>query len=112
MPTINLPKRKYGFMTVNNKRFHRWYNHSRWRSLRDAKVRENPLCELCLLKDPQVIRPTMEVHHIIPIDVNNPDELLIYDWDNLQSLCFECHHSIHTKDRQIKNEQRKKAGHN
>jgi len=65
--------------------------------LRSAKFRENPLCENCLAKNPSVVRQTQEVHHIMPIDINNPDEALIFDYDNLKSLCNECHSIIHGK---------------
>jgi len=101
MPTINLNnKRKYQPMTNNNKALHVWYNCARWRRLRKAKLRVNPLCELCLAKN--IVRATEEVHHIKPIDINNPDEEMIYDWGNLESLCKECHHIVHTTDRRIK----------
>lgn len=95
MATINLGERKKRDVTFNKKAFQRWYNTTRWIKLRAAKFRNDPLCELCLLKDPPVIRQADEVHHKIPIDIRHPDEELIYDYDNLMSLCIECHSKVH-----------------
>jgi 5-methylcytosine-specific restriction protein A len=109
MPTITLMKKRSYSQTINKQQLHKWYNRSKWRKRRDAKVNEDPLCELCLLKDPPVTRPVAEVHHIIPIDIYNPDEALIYDWDNLQSLCAECHHAVHDRIRQQAHDERMKG---
>jgi len=38
-----------------------------------------------------VVRQTDEVHHKIPIDIMNPDPELIYCYDILESLCYDCH---------------------
>ena len=102
MPPITLYKRKKPVLTYNNKALHVWYNCRRWIKLRDAKRRENPLCELCLQKNPQVIRQTKDVHHKNFIDIENPNEGQIYDLDNLQSLCKECHDHIHKTDQRLK----------
>lgn len=68
----------------------------KWVKLRAKKVSENPLCEVCLLSD--ITTPTQEVHHIKPIETA-PDkktmELLCFDYNNLQSLCRNCHKTIH-----------------
>lgn len=97
MPTISLGKPKQKRPSYNRAALQIWYNCKMWRDLRANKFANNPLCEVCLLKDPPVVRPTEEVHHIIPIDIQNPDEFMIYDYSNLLSLCAECHHAIHDK---------------
>ena len=96
MPTINLPKHKVREKTFNKTALQSFYQDRRWKRLRRLKFKNNPLCEKCLSKTPPVVRQTEEVHHIIPIDINHPDENLIYDYDNLQSLCNWCHVLIHS----------------
>jgi 5-methylcytosine-specific restriction endonuclease McrA len=61
-------------------------NNRRWRKLSLAYRRAHPLCELCLASNE--LKPSEEVDHIISRD-KAPDR--IYDWDNLQALCKQCH---------------------
>lgn len=72
------------------------YNSKEWRELRIRKLRANPLCERCLEGDK--IKSATCVHHIHPIEDSTSVEdmrRLAFDWNNLQSLCRECHHDIH-----------------
>ncbi len=92
MPTINLGKQKQRERTVNKELYQDIYQDPRWRKLRAAKLAENPLCEICEKKGKTVL--TQEVHHIRPFQTGTtPEEIeiLAFDWDNLQSLCVECH---------------------
>ena len=66
----------------------RGYN-ARWNKLRKAKRQANPLCERCQAKG--ITRIAELVHHITPLDKGG--ELLA--WDNLMSLCRNCHDEIH-----------------
>jgi 5-methylcytosine-specific restriction protein A len=93
MPTIFLGRKKQGEVTFNKSALQKFYNTPRWKRLRALKFRENPLCEKCLAKG--LVRQTEEVHHIIPTNIQHPDEDLIYDYDNLISLCKECHTEAH-----------------
>lgn len=72
---------------------------SKWKKIRDTKIKLNPLCECCGEKLAE------EVHHILPLEdyLNDPEtmEQLAYDINNLQSLCRECHYKIH---RELKRE--------
>jgi 5-methylcytosine-specific restriction endonuclease McrA len=63
----------------------RIYESSRWRKLRRLKLKESPLCALC---PPDFKKPATDVDHILPVK-ERPD--LAWEWDNLQSLCHECH---------------------
>jgi predicted HNH restriction endonuclease len=57
---------------------------------------ENPVCEKCEAKG--MTRQTEEVHHKIPWETGGTEEVqwrLFTDWDNLESLCGECHNAIH-----------------
>lgn len=79
------------------------YNTTIWRNLRLQYLSENPLCERCL-KLGKIVS-AVEVHHIIPIDMgNNINEkrTLGFDYDNLESLCTDCH----TKHHKNKNKNR------
>ena len=93
-PTINLGKKKKRDRTLNKSSLHKWYNTTRWIRLRDAKRRDKPLCEDCALEGR--VTPVEEVHHIRPINIDNPDPDMIYDFDNLVSLCVE-HHKLRHK---------------
>ena len=98
MPTINLGinrnnRRDY---TKTKSMFQKVYQSMKWRRLRATKLRNNPLCEDCLLENR--VTPTQEIHHIIPFYVDNEINLkLAYDYDNLVSLCIECHDKRHQK---------------
>jgi 5-methylcytosine-specific restriction enzyme A len=94
-PTIKLLKRKKRDVTHNSKAFSIWYNTARWKKLRAFKVLNNPVCELCEAKG--ITKQTEEVHHIVFIDIDNPDPDMIYNYDNLQSLCKNCHCAIHNE---------------
>lgn len=95
MPTINLGRKKPRERTYNKGAYQDVYNTPRWKGLRAEKVRNNPLCEECLRKG--IVKQTEEVHHIIPIDIDNLDEDLAYGYDNLISLCIPCHKEAHRK---------------
>lgn len=95
MPTIYKPKKN---RPVEGKRKERMviYNSARWRALRDAKLRDNPLCELC--EKGGIVKPADDVHHIQSfMSTDDPDarRVLAFDYDNLMSLCDECHSKIH-----------------
>jgi len=72
------------------------YNSGRWTRLRNLKILNNPLCEECLLKDK--IEPAVQVHHIVPFMTGiNVAQIkwLGFDYNNLQSLCENCHQKKH-----------------
>ncbi len=60
-----------------------FYNSAAWKRLRKAKLAASPVCETCL---PRVTAAT-EVDHVKAINLGGAP----LDWDNLQSLCHECH---------------------
>lgn len=74
------------------------YNCKRWDRVRKAKVRDCPLCEECLKIGKTT--PTALVHHIKPWQLGQSEEerdYLQFDYDNLLSVCHECHNEIHHK---------------
>ncbi len=74
----------------------RIYNSTRWQRLRDLKFRNDPLCERCA--EAGIVRPAEDIHHIVSfMSTDDPEKrrFLAYDYDNLQSLCKQCHQRIH-----------------
>lgn len=100
MPTINKQPRKKPDYTKrgDNILAAKIYNTPQWKNLRKIKLMSNPVCEMCL--EQGKVSPTEEIHHITPI-LTGKDELemmdLAFNYDNLISLCKECHHSLHNK---------------
>ena len=105
MPTIYRPPRKTSTDSYSAKRKaerQAVYNSSTWKTLRDEKLRQKPLCECCLKKG--IIKVALDVHHKVSfMSTNDPVERyrLAYDLDNLQSLCRECHNAIHNPKKNI-----------
>ena len=97
MPTIYKPKK------VEKKRTDRYnsyrrkiYQSQRWRMLRLAKLSDSPLCEMCMKKG--IVKPAVDIHHIrsfMSVDDDVRRKALAYDYENLMSLCKECHQFIH-----------------
>ena len=72
---------------------HKIYSTSRWQKLRAYKRKRNPLCEECLKHGR--ITPAVLVDHIIPIEEGGA----VFEIENLQSLCSECHNKKHAEGR-------------
>lgn len=94
MPIIFKPKRNYNKDSRRKER-QAIYQTKEWIELREAKLMQNPLCEICL--EQGKITFATDVHH--------KDSFMNYDgyfrvakafaFDNLQSLCRECHNNVH-----------------
>lgn len=104
-------KRKEPVRKINQQDRQKIYQSKRWKELRLAKLREQPLCEICLLIDK--ITPSCDIHHID--SYMNYEGLKrinkAYDFNNLLSVCKEHHSYLHKKGtthsidlEQIKNE--------
>lgn len=75
------------------KLYYKLIRSNRWQLLRREKLRKNLYCEVCGA-------PAVEVHHITPVEsVANVRqmELLMFDIQNLQSLCHRCHVKAHVQ---------------
>ena len=66
-----------------------FYNTMAWQRKRDAYRTREPLCERCIQHGRT--RVADMVHHIIPISEGGSKT----DWNNLMSICFECHGEEH-----------------
>lgn len=64
----------------------------KWLKVRkQAIVRDKGICVLCFLRHNRIFSKALEVHHIVKrID----DPSLMYDLDNLVTVCRECHEEL------------------
>lgn len=72
------------------------YNKARWKKLRESYFADHPLCENCL-KQGKIV-PATDVHHIRPFLTGHTFQEqmeLAFDYNNLMSLCKECHIQKH-----------------
>ena len=75
----------------------RIYNSREWQSLRLRKLTANPICERCW-NEHHLVESAQVVHHVVPIETATDYQTmraLAFQYDNLQSLCFQCHSDIH-----------------
>jgi 5-methylcytosine-specific restriction endonuclease McrA len=64
----------------------------KWIKVREQIIiRDNGVCVLCLLKYNRIFSKGLEVHHIVK-RVDNPS--LMYSFDNLVTVCRECHEEL------------------
>lgn len=76
--------------------YRRLIGSARWRALRAEKIARSPLCEDCLLEDRATY--ASEVHHVRPVETADSIrgmEALMFDPNNLRSLCAKCHQKTH-----------------
>ena len=93
MPRINLQKAKPREKNKGKRDYQKVYQKRRWTRLRLEKLRETPLCERC--NDMGLVTIADQVHHRVKFDVSSPVETGAYDYDNLESLCGDCHVDEH-----------------
>lgn len=58
------------------------YRSPKWSSVRSEHLSKDPQCNVCNKKR------DLEVHHIVPVHIDNDKEL---DPSNLITLCSKCH---------------------
>jgi len=98
MPTINKLPRAPRKTENSEKRQERkkWYGNQKWRKLRIQKLQDQPLCEAC--EKNNKVTAAVDIHHMQSFMSTEDEELkyqLFYAYDNLMSLCKECHQKIH-----------------
>ena len=82
------------------------YNSKEWKQLREAKLRAQPLCEMCQEEGRKrgikrgYVRSATCVHHIVPIETaTTKDEMwklaIGCGLSGLMSLCRPCHNKLH-----------------
>ena len=102
MPRINKIERKKKSQaprkeTDMRKLRQKAYQDAKWRKERDTFLKEHPLCDDCLAKGK--VTPATSIHHLkSPFKNGEINWNLLYDWDNLVSLCHECHGERHAEE--------------
>lgn len=94
---------------IRKKERQKIYQDKRWKTLRSIKIQDQPLCEMCL-KEGKIV-PAHDVHHIKSFCARNITEeekiRRAFDYDNLMSLCVDCHLKIHNPQGTIMDKIRK-----
>ena len=83
---------------AKDKDYIRMIHTNKWLRLRRAKLTSNPICERCQAEGR--ITPSREVHHVTPVEdglTARDKQTLMYDSNNLQALCHDCHVKTHTE---------------
>lgn len=101
MPYINKPPKKAKSTQHNQTDMRKLrqdaYNQTAWRKLRETYLKRNPLCEECIQKGK--VTPASSVHHKkSPFSKGEVNQSLFLDYNNLESICHECHAEIHNKE--------------
>lgn len=99
MPTINLGQKKkknWNNNTKHRKERMKIYQSSQWAKLRMSKLMNDPLCEIHL--EAGEVKEAIDVHHkdsFMRYEGLERTEKA-YDYDNLLSVCKECHGKLHS----------------
>lgn len=94
MPTLK-KARKEPTRQVNKENRQQIYQSAKWKKLRQAKLMAQPLCEKCL--DKGLVTPAIDVHHKDSFTnyTGNMRLYKAYSFDNLLSVCKQCHSELH-----------------
>lgn len=66
------------------------YNGARWKNTKNSYLASvNYICERC----GAAAKVVHHKHYINPNNVTNPN--ILYNWDNLEALCQDCHNKEH-----------------
>ena len=77
-----------------NPHYIKMINSNKWKLLRAKKLQSNPVCEVCEANNRSTL--ATEVHHTVPVESVSHElgmRQLMFDYNNLQSLCHSCRHS-------------------
>lgn len=107
MPRINKPQRKpkttYHGNTDMRELRKRAYATTRWKNLRTIYLKQHPVCEECLMEgkvNAGSLEDPLQVHHKkSPFRGGVIDYDLLYDVNNLETVCSQCHARIHNEER-------------
>ena len=102
MPTLNrqtIKRYERDKQQLNTRQ--EYYTLPIWKSLRNWKITNYPLCEVCLEHGRS--EAATDVHHKIPYQPGCDDDeryRLFTDANNLMSVCNRCHQALHKKAKQ------------
>lgn len=73
-----------------------FYNGPAWQACRKIYLELHPFCEDCLMRGE--LKPAEHVHHIIWLTADNyTDPEIALNFDNLRSVCIDCHNREHAR---------------
>ena len=81
-----------------NPHYIKMINSNKWKLLRAKKLQSNPVCEMCEANNRSTL--ATEVHHTVPVESVSHElgmRQLMFDYNNLQSLCHSCHSDTHRR---------------
>ena len=91
-----LPKKKH---QSDRKWKNPWYNTHRWRELRSLFLNENPLCVECEKEGLAILGNVVDHKQRVASGKTDAEkQRLMWDWDNLQTMCDTCHNSKSGKE--------------
>lgn len=79
-----------------HRKWQKFYSNKLWKQLREQKLNDQPICEICLMSG--IITPATETHHTVAFSRGETEEeqwKLFLDYNNLMSICTQCHRQIH-----------------
>lgn len=86
-----------------------FYSSKEWQACRNGYyAKAKGLCERCLSKG--IIKAGTEVHHIKRLTLDNVnDPAVATNYDNLELLCYDCHHAEHDDGKRESSKKRYKV---
>lgn len=80
---------------LDNPEIKKKYNCKKWEKVRNLKIAQcNGLCERCYAKG--IYKEGVIVHHKEHVtEENYQDDLVMYNLDNLEFVCANCHLELH-----------------
>lgn len=96
---VNRPKKKKReYNSARRMVRQSYYNTGKWQALRKKKMQDQPICENCYYNG-QIV-PAEDIHHIESPFQKGYSRVrkneLMFDYDNLMSLCKRCHSDYHS----------------
>lgn len=78
--------RAYDYSRANASPWRKWYSTAGWKSIRQRRLRANPICCKCDARG--LLTPADTVNHITP---HRGDRALFFSFENTESVCKACH---------------------
>lgn len=94
-PFLKKPSKPVKVRKIQDEDRNEVYRSSKWKKLRQAKLMEQPLCEICLARG--ITKLADSVHHADSFTNYIGSQRLwkAYDPTNLVSVCNQCHSWLH-----------------
>lgn len=74
----------------------KYYQNPMWVKLRNAYIKEHPLCQRCLLMNR--VTPSRDCHHLVSFMKGKTETeklVLLLNENNIVALCRDCHNLVH-----------------